>query len=821
MRSPRPAFLAMALALLLFWALAAPAVSQGGGMVVSSDYELFGTGQLNGGGHVTWTLTGDVAQRLRADIVDLFDGYSAVPRGFLFGGTPTGGNQNGVIDVPEGSAYTDLLERVLEGSYPGSTAGGTQVGYFLLDRATLLQKDVVGGFNRSTSGIVGTDASSAADLQIQFLFNGATSTSDVTMPLATEAYAQALFDVFSFDATQAGGWPMSLAPAVNGTTDGWQVLYYNATYPSVLWAGNSSACPLPASSCRYGNSTTFDSVSNLAAGTLSTPVPLDLRFASSASVTFDYTGAVADSGDSLQVQVAPGSTGTNWTTLPSGAFSAGQDTPHGVWRTADLNLSAYLGQQVRLRLRFTSNATGSASGFFLSAFTIHAPSMYSGPILESDAHYLIGPLSFSNFNVPSGSPTLIRTPGGEILFYSDAFGTSAPSPDMVRYASFDLMENPQVLFAVMVLGCYSISRLQDSAYDRYREAHPSIYRPAVHKAKWLHWLGRIAIAFLILFYFVPTAFFFLGLRLYFNGPAYFFVALTLALSLGFGTRAYYQQQLEVAPPPAAPEAVAADEAGPEPEAVPEEEGEETAAVAHCTHCLRPIRGNERTYACSCGAVYHLSCAGGLMRCSNCRKPIAGIEVVGKKRSVSMRCGSCGEVQTVPEGADPRTLTCASCGGSLQSLDAGKRYLLVASNPAIAFHWLTDLTRGGRPALVFTPAAPERLRLEFGLTGARFLQIGGTGEGAVDAKRLDPAGLKAILPLAREGKGGVLLYDGLEQIVTGSSMGDVVRFLRKANDMAFVHQITVIGRVGPGTLGETEIQRLAEEFDEVLDLSARL
>jgi hypothetical protein len=78
-----------------------------------------------------------------------------------------------------------------------------------------------------------------------------------------------------------------------------------------------------------------------------------------------------------------------------------------------------------------------------------------------------------------------------------------------------------------------------------------------------------------------------------------------------------------------------------------------------------------------------------------------------------------------------------------------------------------------------------------------------------------------LPLTRAGKGGVLLYDGLDQLVAASSMGDVIRFLRKANDMAYVHQVTVIGRVGPGTLAETEIERLAAEFDELLDLSARL
>ncbi len=817
MRSPRPAFLAWVLALLVFWAFVSPALAQGSGMTVSSDYELFGATDLNGGGHVTWTLTGGAAEQLRADIVHLFDEYSQVPKGFLFANQATSGNHDGIIQAPEGQAYTNDLEQILEASYPGSTVGGTQVGYFLLDRSTLLEKDLVNGFNRSTAGIVGTNATSTADLQIKFLFNGATNTADVTMPLTTEAYAQALFQVFSIEAAQAGSWPV--VPATPGVP-GWHSVFYDPTHPA-LWAGNTTTCALGTNaSCRYDNNANLSAMTTMDTALGAAGDWLDLRFASSAWVTFSYTGQVAGAGDVVRVQVAPQAANLTWTTLTNGTLSYGQNTAPGAWQPVTLNLSAYLGQKVRLRLQFVSDASGTAPGFFLGGFTIHAPAGYAGPILESDAHYLIGLLSFSNFQVPSGNPTLIRTPGGEILFYSDSFTTASPSPDSVRYEAFDVLENPQVLFVVMLVAAYVISRLQDSAYDHYREVHPSVYRPAVHKVKWLHWLGRIAIALLILFYFVPTAFFFIGLRVYFNGPAYFFFGLTLALSLGFGTRAYYNQLLEQAPPPGAAVEPGEGEVAPEPEAA-EEEAEEAPVIAHCTHCLRTVHEGEQTYACSCGAIYHMSCAAGLMRCPNCRKPIAGIERVGEKRSVSMRCSACGEVQTVPEGADPRTLTCASCGGSLRSLDAGKRYLLVASNPAIAFHWLSDLSKGGKPALVITPAAPERLRLEFGLKGAQVVQVSAQAAGAVDPRKLDPVGLKAILPLAREGKAGILLYDGLEQMVSASSMGDVVRFLRKANDMAFVHQITVIGRVGPGVLAEPEIERLAAEFDEVMDLSARL
>ena len=815
MRSPKPAALALLLVLLVSWSLLLPVAGQGGGMTVSADYELFGTTTLNGGGHVTWTLTGDVARQLRADMVHLFDEYSTIPRAFVFGGDPTNGNRDGTLQEPEGRAYTDRLENVLEGAYPNAQTGGTQIGYFLLDRADLLDKDLANGFNTSTVGIVGSNVNSAADLQIRFLFNGASNTGDVSMSLATQAFAQSLFRVFSLEAEQAGSWPVQSAPT---SAPGWHVRLYDVNHPA-LWAGNLSSCSLGEQpSCRYDNGTNLNADAVMDPNLGPAGAAFDLRFATSAWVTFNYTGRVADPGDVVRVQVAPDAANLTWSLLPNGTLSHGQNTAIGAWATATLNLSAYLGQKVHLRLNFTSDSVGSASGFFIGGFAVHAPATYEGPVTESDAHYLIGTLSFSNFQVPTGGPTLIRTPGGEILWYSTAFDTANPSPDTVRYAAFDVMENPQVLFVVLCVAAYLISRLQEMAYDDYREAHPSVYRPAIHKVKWLHWTGRAAILVLILFYFIPTAFFAIGVRVYFNGPAYFFLALTLALSLGFGTRAYYQQMLEEAPPPSGAEEGETEEVAPE---APEEPLAEPETIAHCTHCLRPVREGEKTYACTCGAIYHLGCASGLMRCSNCRKPIGGLEKIGDKRSVSMRCSSCGEVQTVPEGEDVRTLTCASCGGSLRSLDAGKRYLLVASNPAIAFHWLADLSKGGKPALVLTPAAPDRLRLEFGLKDVQFVQVASEGTGAIDPRKLDPAGLKAILPLARAGKGGVLLYDGLDQMIAASSMGDIVRFLRKANDMAFVHQITVIARVGPGILAEVEIDRLGAEFDELLDLSARL
>ena len=59
MGSARPAGLAVVAFVLLFWSVFTPAVGQTpvGHMVVTTDYELFGTSDLRGGGHVKWILT--------------------------------------------------------------------------------------------------------------------------------------------------------------------------------------------------------------------------------------------------------------------------------------------------------------------------------------------------------------------------------------------------------------------------------------------------------------------------------------------------------------------------------------------------------------------------------------------------------------------------------------------------------------------------------------------------------------------------------------------------------------------------------------------
>src|SRR3989441_8323508 len=198
MGSARPALFALVLVLLLFWSVLPPTVGQGsaGHLVVSTDYELFGTSDLRGGGHVTWTLTGDKATDLRMKILHMFDEYATIPRGFTFAFAPRGTvKHNSRLDVTEGVRYTDLLENLLEASGRGTSAQYVEMHPFdLRDKVS----DAATSFNRSTDGLAGTDAKTTGPVEIRFLFEANITTKEGRGALAAPPPLEPLYDGLSY-----------------------------------------------------------------------------------------------------------------------------------------------------------------------------------------------------------------------------------------------------------------------------------------------------------------------------------------------------------------------------------------------------------------------------------------------------------------------------------------------------------------------------------------------------------------------------------------------------------------------------------------------
>src|SRR5947209_17585390 len=242
------------------------------------------------------------------------------------------------------------------------------------------------GFSRSTSGLANTNLSTSTDVEIRMLFEANTTTRTARVPLPTESLADSLYRVFWYEAAQPpnlnasglypgwpflveGGWPIVRAPSCP------------AGVPSpceALWAGN------PATGTYSNNTvaaarTTADPVRAISSAVY---IPFDLRFASQAWATFNYTGQVADAQDRLRLQIAHPPAFTDWTNLLFGTSPDLPQTTPGVWSNVRVNLTGYLGDRVRLRLNFTSDATGSARGFFIRTFALHAPSAYDGEAVK-------------------------------------------------------------------------------------------------------------------------------------------------------------------------------------------------------------------------------------------------------------------------------------------------------------------------------------------------------------------------------------------------------------------------------------------------------
>ncbi|TLZ53076.1 MAG: hypothetical protein E6K18_01190, partial [Methanobacteriota archaeon] len=136
---------------------------------------------------------------------------------------------------------------------------------------------------------------------------------------------------------------------------------------------------------------------------------------------------------------------------------------------------------------------------------IQAPSRYSGTIDFRHTDYVVGFLSFSDLASTSVRPHLIRTPVGEIQFYDAVYDTSGVPVDSARYVTFNFIENPQVLFVLLVVAAWLIGFFHDRAYDSYRRRHPAAMRASARKIRWLNWVGRIVLLVLVIFYFFPTA----------------------------------------------------------------------------------------------------------------------------------------------------------------------------------------------------------------------------------------------------------------------------------------------------------------------------
>jgi len=822
-------FLLAVLALLVAPSLMPFARAQmAGRLVVDTDYEVYGLGNLDGGGHLTWTLFDEQASHLRMKIVTFFENYTTMPPGFNCENTVVANTPNEEIDADEGLDYTNMLEHYLENSCTGGW--GLTDRYLRISAADKVEAQFP--VERSTEGLVGSTAADTTKLQIRFIFNANTTGGSMRFPLAEPNLADAVHKVFDLDyrstfyrETSGGDFlrPFNSVQGWHTTFVGLQKVLTTSYVASPLAANNSLA------HWGFVNNAANSSEARpaFASGANFSKDYFDLRYAEpDAAATyaeFEYVGYTAENGDRLHLQVATNAPlFNNWANVNNEAgfpyFNNSWPTDWTQpWPTVRFPLDMYAGLAVRFRLNFTSDANSfPAPGFFIRDFRLRGDSIYHGLVEFNTVTYSVSSSSFAGFDISKGSANMIRTPAGDILLFSisydkEGYGPTAKTPsDSIYFSTFDFFENAQITFALVVVTAYLIAYYQHRYFTQFKGAHPIRYRPAAAKIGWLHWVGRICIILLILFYFFPGVFTFAAPSLLISGAVMWGLGIALTLSCALGSKFIYLRQAKYIPPEYEEAAGMAEP--PPPPGGP-------APTQFCADCLEVIESPANAYKCECGKVYHKLCASELAECPECHRRI--IVQLPKEKLITVQCPTCREVQQVKEGADLARTKCTHCDTVLRALDEGLNYLVIDKDPSTSYSWLLGMVRREKPTLCMTTTFPEKVVKEYRMEGVEMYWLSDTNPGprTLDPKRLEFEVIRALSNFAKSHKGGAILLDGLEYLVVENGFDKAFKFIKKVNDLCGVHGTTFIVPITPGALGPDELMMLRKEFDRVEEMVA--
>jgi len=866
MPSPARLFVLLVVVFSLFSVMNAGAQPPANGVTVDTDLELLSLSNLDGGGRIIWRYTGANATLLRTKMLQMYDQEQYIPYGFLLAGRGTGTVpppspsptfNNGVLDEGEAEEYLVQLELELEDNIPsGERLGARQFRSVVLRGTDLAQRDLPP--QESSEGLVGSTAGSAQNLEIRFIFDIREGASARDFAQADTMLASAPHRVFRFriadNLVQTSLCPPSCTPFP--TRGGWRVIAPSAALSAggpFLWHGNPGATPWDENATNVYDPAAANATNYTTDVTGGAPVTVDLRFATTATFSFDHTGGTgAEAGqDVLRVQLSED--GVSWQNLTATNDGDG-NAPIDDWPVANLplatsefDLGPWVGQRVWLRLNFEADGDAAVDGpgFYVRNLRIDGPSYLNSTIEFRHVDYLVGFGSLVPLASPGAKPTIVRTPVGEVMWYSATYrptgdgldndldtrideeawdgrdndgdlrideDRNGPPTDQARYSAFDVIENPQILFVLLVVVAWVMGLLHDKTWERYRMKHPQALRPTAVRIKWLQWVARIVLLLLVVFYFFPTL---LGADLMIGGVAFWALSITSLVAVSGFTWFWYDRQAKIAlaMPPALPEAEVEEEPPPPPPS-PEE-----LPRAICAHCALDIEDPATLFRCVCGQTYHAEHAVEVGTCVNCGRPLRAAPP--EKQLLTVKCPSCGEINLLAEGADARVAKCTACSSILQEISKGYNYLVIADEPHVAYEWFKGVVKGGVPGLCMSTTFPEKLRREYGLPDVELYWMSDTNPGprTLDPKRLDFEIMRAMSNFLKANKGGALVLDGLEYLVVENSFDRVLRFIKKVNDLASVHDATMFVPITPTGLGPEEATLLRKEFDKVETIGA--
>ncbi len=384
--------------------------------------------------------------------------------------------------------------------------------------------------------------------------------------------------------------------------------------------------------------------------------------------------------------------------------------------------------------------------------------------------YVVGTNSFYDPTYDDGSLYIIRSPAGELLYYSlDVTGGNVPEAT-IMFDEFNIFENPQILFILVCVFAYFIRHFPKKYFMDYKSMFPQNNYQEAEKSRPLHLLSGIATALIFVIYFFPAmvGFFFGGLLLIIMGGV--FTALSGVLS-----QFIYSKKKKN---------------------IPDE-------VLKSTTTSGP-RTRRKT-----------------VRRTKTRRTVAPTRSTKRPTKIKRTyCDWCGEFFTVHKERNLLTVDCPSCSKKQRELKEGYNYLFLDPDGNNAFSLLIGFIKEGLPALVITTKMPSKLEEKHGLHRANIMWLSDqvTSENRIlNPKRLDFEITRSIANFSKENERGVIFLDGFEYLLVENGFEKMSKFIKKTTDTCSLNASTYMIYVNPNSISSQELSILKKEFDNIEDL----
>ena len=412
-------------------------------------------------------------------------------------------------------------------------------------------------------------------------------------------------------------------------------------------------------------------------------------------------------------------------------------------------------------------------------------------------------LAFGSFTGPSlteGTLKAFRNPFGAVTWYSydGQVTTGLTSNDTLAYESFSIVENQQIAFIVLLIGCIMIARMPGRNFDKFEKLHPRKFRKYAKPLLTVKLSAYGLVAVLALLYLVP--YLFSSRTAIYSAYLYLLVPLAVVGEHFLSKKLYDRAVLDI-PDESVIEVKQA--------MVQPEEG---AGEMYCKVCYRPIEAGLDLFQCSCGATMHVDCAEKSETCPSCGQALF------PERTRSIECKSCGETFLYSGAEDPYSIQCTKCGAFQEDVKPGKNYLVVDSDPKNAFAMVRAMAVNERPTLIMTTQFPGKIRSDYDLgdVPVKCFSDATTDIDNVNPKDLETDAMEVVSTFLMTTKNAGVLVDGIDTLSEINGFDKVMAFVKKLNDLARTHDSTIIVSIDKKGLSESQYKALSGAFDEVHD-----